>query len=107
MNSIILTEQQATQLAAARTPNATRILEPRRLEDGRLILNADILDDPHFSDPEKPWAQILSRAEVAMEEPKDGEPAKINDATRAAITTGLAQARSEVVSLTEAELAEG
>ena len=104
MNAIVLTESQTTALAAARQPDALRVLEPRRLDDGRLVLNADILDDPHFSDPEKPWAQILSRAEVASEEPKQGEPAKIDDATRATIATGLAQARAGILTLTASDL---
>ena len=59
MNAIILTQAQADALRAARGPNDARILEPRRLQDGRLILNADILDDPFFSDPARPWAAVL------------------------------------------------
>ena len=106
MNAIILTEDQATQLRAAREPNATRILEPRRLQDGRFILNADVLDDPHFSDPEKPWAAILAGEQVVVEEPKEGEPVKVDDSVRDAISTGLAQARSTIVTLTEADLEE-
>jgi hypothetical protein len=59
MQAIILTEAQAAALAAAREPNAILVLEPRRLQDGRLILNAGILDDPYYTDPSRPWSAIL------------------------------------------------
>jgi hypothetical protein len=106
MNAIILTEDQAAQLVAAREPNAIRILEPRRLQDGRLILNADVLDDPYFADPASPWAAILAGEQVVVEEPKEGEPVKVDDSVREAISTGLAEARSAIVTLTEADLEE-
>ena len=106
MTAIIVTPEQSAALAAARQSNDIRVLEPRRLEDGRLILNADVLDDPHFTDPAKPWAPILAGQEIAVEEPKEGEPTKIDDATRDAITNGLAQARSAIVALSDGELSQ-
>jgi hypothetical protein len=58
MDTLILTEQQAAELEAA-NGNSNRRLKPRRLADGRLILNADILDDPFFTDRTRGWAAIL------------------------------------------------
>ena len=106
MNAIVVTDEQATALRAA---NAGSILtlEPRRLQDGRLVLNADILDDPFFSDPAKPWAQILARQEVIVEEPAQGDAIPAIDAGVAeAVATSLEEVRSQIVTLTEAELAE-
>lgn len=73
MQAIIVTEDQAAALAAAREPNAILALEPRRLHDGRLILNADILDDPYFTDPSRPWAQILGISAPQPVEESAGE----------------------------------
>jgi hypothetical protein len=110
MNAIILTEDQAAQLRAAREPNAMRVLEPRRLEDGRLILNADILDDPYFSDPSRPWAAILTGEPVVIGEPQEvevgaGEVDVIREGDGQAIDA-FADIRSRVVTLTEADLVE-
>ena len=105
MNAIVVTEDQATAL---RTANAGSILtlEPRRLEDGRLILNSDILDDPFFSDPAKPWAQILAGQEAIVEEPAQGDAVQVIDAGVAeAVATSLEEVRSRIVTLTDAELA--
>src|SRR5262245_25119164 len=103
MNAIILTEQQAAALTAARELNATRALEPRRLQDGRLVLNADILDDPYFADPARPWAAILAGEQSVVEESQQGEVAV---AVEEAIAESLQQVRSGIVTLTAAELAE-
>src|SRR3954464_10364087 len=103
MNAIILTENQATQLLAARGPNAVRVLEPRRLQDGRLVLNADILDDPFFADPSRRWAAILAGEQAVIDEPASGE---VVVAVEEAVVESLAQVRSQIVTLTEAELAE-
>jgi hypothetical protein len=103
MNAIILTESQSAQLAAARGPNDLRVLEPRRLQDGRLILNADILDDPYFADPSRPWAAILAGEQIVVEEPQAGEVAVGIDE---AVAESLAQVRSQIDTLTEADLAE-
>lgn len=63
MTALILTPDQANQLDTANENSGSdRILEPRTLTDGRQILNADVLDDPHFSDPEKPWWPIIAAA---------------------------------------------
>jgi hypothetical protein len=107
MNAIILTEDQAAQLLAARGPNDIRVLEPRRLQDGRLILNADILDDPYFADPSRPWAAVLGIApqEVAEETVEQtGAPTSGVQSTDTPIVTNPSSL--EIVELTDAELAE-
>jgi len=58
MEAIVLTEEQATALRAA-NGNSHLILEPRRLGDGRLILNVDVLEDPFFVDRGRGWAATL------------------------------------------------
>src|SRR3954469_12060196 len=103
MNAIILTESQAAQLAAARGPNDIRILEPRRLQDGRLILNADILDDPFFADPSRPWAAILTGEQIVVEQPQAEEVAIDLEQT---VSDSLAPLRTGIVTLTDVELAE-
>jgi hypothetical protein len=105
MNAIILTEDQATQLLAARGPNDIRVLEPRRLQDGRLILNADILDDPFFADPSRPWAAILTGEQVAIE-PDQPQPVEVTTDVEQTVADSFARLRSGIVTLTEAELAE-
>ena len=109
MNAIILTEQQAAALTSARQPNAVRVLEPRRLQDGRLILNADVLDDPYFADPSQPWAAILAGEQVTVEEPQEvieGAPGEIAVDGEAVAVDRFEQTRSAIVTLTEEELAE-
>lgn len=103
MNAIVLTEEQATALLTA-NQGSSRILEPRRLEDGRLILNADILDDPYFADSSRPWAAIVAGEQVLVEEPKEGESVKLDASVRNAIYTGLAEARSKIITLTASDL---
>jgi hypothetical protein len=109
MNAIVVTEDQA---AALRTANEGSILtlEPRRLQDGRLILNADILDDPYFADPSRPWAAILAGEQVTVEDQPDqvqpGEVAIEVEAARDAIANGLADVKSKIVTLSAADLAE-
>jgi hypothetical protein len=110
MNAIILTEDQATQLLAARGPNDIRVLEPRRLRDGRLILNADILDDPYFADPSRSWAAILAGEQVVIADPQEveagaGQVEVLREGEVQAVDT-FANVRSRIVTLTEAELAE-
>jgi len=61
MNALILTPAQATALRAANNPTSNRRIEPRLLEDGTYILNADILDDPTFADATKGWRPILNQ----------------------------------------------
>lgn len=103
MDAIILTPIQAAQLRAARTRSDTRVLEARQLEDGRYILNADILDDPYFSDPSHRWAAIIAGQTVIIEEPKAGQADEVESA-REAIANSLEQVRSQVISLSAAEL---
>lgn len=63
MNALLLTDEQVTELANANINSGSdRILEPRVLADGRQILNADVLEDPFFNDPEKPWWPIIAAA---------------------------------------------
>jgi hypothetical protein len=62
MNALLLTTEQANQLEVANA-DSTRTLVPRKLADGRLILNSDILEDSLFGDPAKPWRPILHSAE--------------------------------------------
>lgn len=64
-DALILTPEQATALLAA-NGDSPRQIEPRRLEDGTFLLNADVLDDPLFSDPQKPWLAPLQ----SIPEPK-------------------------------------
>lgn len=63
MNALIVTAPQAAALRAANNnPNLqNRRIEPRLLEDGTLILNADILTDPIFNDATKPWRSTLNQ----------------------------------------------
>lgn len=106
MEAIILTEDQATQLVAARGPNDIRILEPRRLQDGRLMLNADILDDPFFADPAKPWAQIIAGQSVTVDQSADAVIADAGATIDAQVAAALTDVRSQIVELTDADLAE-
>jgi hypothetical protein len=107
MQAIVLTPEQSASLLAARGPNDIRVLEPRRLQDGRLILNADILDDPYFADPSRPWAAILAGQQISVE--PDQTQAQVGeaaiDAEQIAVDS-FAPLRSGIVTLTEAELAE-
>src|ERR1051325_8402485 len=106
MNALGVTEAQRTALLA---PNAGHniILEPRRLQDGRLILNADILDDPYFADPSRPWAAILAGEQVAVEEQPNQLPTgEVSLEVQEAVAESLAEVRSQIVTLSEAELAE-
>src|SRR5947209_4863862 len=106
MQAIILTEDQANALRAA-NEGSILTLEPRRLQDGRLILNADILDDPYFADPSRPWAAILAGEQIAVEEQPDAaQPGEVSLEVQEAVVESLAQVRSGVVTLTEAELSE-
>ena len=61
MNALVLTPAQASALKAANPPNSNRRIEPRLLDDGTYILNADILDDPTFADATKPWRATLNQ----------------------------------------------
>lgn len=69
MNALIVTEEQAAQLEAA-NGNSIRRLKPRRLSDGRLILNADVLTDPFFADRSRGWAAVLL---APVEQPPPGQ----------------------------------
>jgi hypothetical protein len=62
MNALLLTTEQAAALESANT-GSTRTIVPRELAEGRLILNADVLDDPIFADPAKAWSPALLAAE--------------------------------------------
>ena len=61
MNALLLTPDQATALENA-NGDSIRRLAPRQLNDGRLILAADVLEDPLFNDPAQPWLPILLAA---------------------------------------------
>jgi hypothetical protein len=63
-DALILTPEQAAALVAANDPSTNRRIEPRTLEDGTIILNADVLDDPLFSDPAKPWRTVLDEIPI-------------------------------------------
>ena len=73
MDALILSEQQAEELRRANQGSMLR-LEPRRLSDGRLVLNADVLDDPLFTDRSRSWATVLLAPveEVNEEPPAEG-----------------------------------
>jgi hypothetical protein len=62
MNALLLTPDQAAALESANA-DSTRTIVPRELADGRLILNADVLDDPFFSDADRPWWSIIAAAQ--------------------------------------------
>src|ERR1044071_2030404 len=107
MTAIILTAQQAADLEAANaSANPNRALKPRQLQDGRLILNADILDDPYFADPSRPWVSILAGEPIIVEEPQAGQPAEVAVEGEEAIVESLKHVRSGTVTLTAAELAQ-
>lgn len=63
MNALILTKPQRDEIVAANAASGLphRSIEPRLLDDGTYILNADILDDPTFADLTKPWRAILNQ----------------------------------------------
>jgi hypothetical protein len=106
MTAIILTEQQATDLLAA-NGDSPLTLQPRRLQDGRLILNADILDDPFFADPSRPWATVLGIApqEIAEETVDQvGAPASEVQSTGSEVVTEPSSL--SIVELTDADLVE-
>jgi hypothetical protein len=69
MDALILTPAQSAALIAANPLKSSRRLEPRALEDGTFLLNADVLDDPTFADATKPWRAILD--EVPLPKPTD------------------------------------
>jgi hypothetical protein len=76
MNAIVLTEEQAVALGVA-NEGSMLTLEPRRLSDGRLILNADVLDDPCFTDRSRGWAAVFLAPVEAVEqseEPREVSP---------------------------------
>jgi hypothetical protein len=104
MNAIVLTPEQSASLLAANV-GSNRILEPRQLQDGRLILNADILDDPFFADPAKPWAAILTGEQTTIE-PDQAQAGEVAINADQSVTDSLASLRSEIVTLTDADLAE-
>jgi hypothetical protein len=58
MNALVLTPAQATTLRNVAARNG-RAIDPRQLDDGTWILNADILDDPFFTDQSGPWTATL------------------------------------------------
>jgi hypothetical protein len=60
MDALILTPQEAAAILAANPANGNRRIEPRLLDDGTHILNADVLEDPTFADTTKPWRAILN-----------------------------------------------
>ena len=70
MDALILTEEQAAALEAA-NGDSRRRLKARRLADGRLILNADVLDDPFFADRSRGWAAVLLAPEAITEPPQN------------------------------------
>ena len=106
MEAIILTEEQAAALEAVNAASR-RALKPRRLNDGRLILNADVLDDPFFVDRARGWARVL----IVDGEPDQAEQTQATaDMSDAGVETGavapplvLATGIQRVI-LTEAEL---
>ena len=71
MEAIVLTEEQAAALRAA-NGGSPLTLEPRRLSDGRLILNADVLSDPFFADRSRGWAAVLLAPEEIGEPEETG-----------------------------------
>ena len=94
--ALILTKQQADALKAANdssnTPN--RRIEPRLLEDGTYILNADILDDPTFADATKGWRAILNQIPRPTAQSKTLEELDATDlAAKAAKQIGEAEAQ--------------
>ena len=56
MDALVLTTGQAQALRAI-AKHHERTIEPRRLDDGTWILNADVLDDPAYMNG--PWSAIL------------------------------------------------
>jgi hypothetical protein len=62
---LILTTDQATAIEAANA-GTNKTLAPRQLDDGRLILNIDVLSDPDFADPTGPWSPILTQAQQTL-----------------------------------------
>jgi hypothetical protein len=112
MTAIILTEQQSLDLEAANAAaNANRALKPRILQDGRLILNADILDDPFFADPSRPWAAILGITPPESIDESPGEGALLDSALRTQNpalpkSPSPQSAQLSIVTLTAADLAE-
>lgn len=64
MNALLLTADQANAIQIANDTSEHRKLNPRQLADGRLILNADILDDPFFTTG--PWSETLAALEAIM-----------------------------------------
>jgi hypothetical protein len=106
MQAIILTPEQAALLLVANA-GSNRILEPRQLQDGRLILNADILDDSYFADPSRPWASILGI--TAPEEVPDQTIGETGAPASEAVTNDQPAAASssiQIVELSDADLAE-
>lgn len=73
MNALLLTADQANAIVIANDASDTRKLNPRELADGRLILNADILDDHIFT--QGPWAETLAVATPITLSESDFEPA--------------------------------
>jgi hypothetical protein len=67
-------------------------LEPRRLSDGRLVLNADVLSDPFFADRKRGWAAVLlaSLDEVSEQEQSELSP-DIDVQPKAEVDAGAVQ----------------
>src|ERR1041385_2384249 len=103
MNAIVITPAQRTALLAANVGHHIT-LEPRQLQDGRLILNADILADPYFIDPSRPWAVILGISapeEIPADQSGDLGAPQVGDVQLPTQNSPL-----PIVDLTEADLAE-
>lgn len=106
MEAIILTEEQAAALEAVNAVSR-RALKPRRLNDGRLILNADVLDDPFFVDRARGWARVLI-VDGGLDQPEQTQAtdgvSDVGVETGAVAAPVVLAAGIQRVILTEAEL---
>ena len=86
MDAIILTAAQVTALKAANAVGkaTNRAIEPRQLDDGTWIVNADVLNDPALMTPPSPWQGILRQAQNNRAAKSLEELATIDDATKLA-----------------------